>query len=302
MCGDFSSSTYLESAESGYEFVRKHNTTFANDGRENIVDDYCALCAATELYKATGKQYYKVESDRFASSLVSRLHTNQDHSDYWRADDTDRPFFHAADAGLPLVSLLSYLEIADQERRAAVIETVRKSLEFELRITEHVTNPFGYARQYVQNIEGERRDSFFFPHRTETKSWWQGENARLGSLAAAARLAAPHFRDDPAFQKKLHAYARNQLNWILGLNPFDVCMLSGSGRNNPFYMFFGSYQYVPSPGGICNGITASQKNEHDIDFNLTWEETGEDNDWRWVEQWLPHSSWFLVAVSAMNLE
>ena len=97
--------------------------------------------------------------------------------------------------------------------------------------------------------------------------------------------------------KKLDKYADDQLNWILGLNPFDVCMLYGKGRNNPEYMFFGSWQYTCMPGGISNGITAGLNNGHDIDFNIPYSVIGKDYDWRWTEQWLPHDSWFLMAVS-----
>jgi hypothetical protein len=25
--------------------------------------------------------------------------------------------------------------------------------------------------------------------------------------------------------------------------------------------------------------------------------TGNDEDWRWTEQWLPHAAWYLYAVS-----
>ena len=74
-------------------------------------------------------------------------------------------------------------------------------------------------------------------------------------------------------------------------------MLQGAGRNNPAYMFFKSYEYTNAPGGIVNGITSGFSDENDIDFNLTVDQTGADNDWRWGEQWLPHASWFLLAVS-----
>jgi len=127
--------------------------------------------------------------------------------------------------------------------------------------------------------------------------WWQGENARLASLATAARLAAPHYKDDPAFQRQLETYATNQLNWILGLNPFDSSMLNGAGRNNPRYMFFASYEFTNAPGGISNGITSGFKDESDIDYNLTYKQTGGDNDWRWGEQWIPHDAWYLLAVA-----
>jgi hypothetical protein len=170
-------------------------------------------------------------------------------------------------------------------------------MTFELNVTSESTNPFGYARQLVQSKDGSRRSAYFFPHDTETQEWWQGENARLGSLASAARIAIPYLKEDPDFQAKLKIYAQDQLNWILGMNPFDSCMLHGTGRNNPWYMFFNYYEYFNCPGGIVNGITAGLNDPNDIDFNLLYAETGKDNDWRWGEQWLPHSSWYLLAIA-----
>jgi hypothetical protein len=269
-----------------------------NDGKENILDDYCALEAATALYGVTKKPIYKSAADRRARGLAARLVTSGPHKDYWRADDGDRPFFHAADAGLPVVSLLDYAEVADAEGRTRALDAVRRAMAFELAVTAEVPNPFGYARQLVESPSRGRRTSFFFPHDTETAPWWQGENARLGSLATAARLAARRFADDPAFADRLRAYAQRQLDWILGLNPFDASMLQGSGRNNPPYMFFDSWEYTNAPGGIVNGITSGFSDEDDIDLSVPFARTGADHDWRWGEQWLPHASWFLLAVAA----
>jgi Glycosyl hydrolase family 9/Cellulase N-terminal ig-like domain len=295
--GDFASAEYLAAAEGAFAFLEKNNLSFAGDGKENIVDDYCALTAATELYKATHRPVYKAAADRRAANLVARLVPRGPHGSYWRADDGDRPFFHPADAGMPVVSLIAYLDVADPAARGAVLEAVRKAMTFELDVTAEVANPFGYARQLVQGKGGARRTSFFFPHDSETAPWWQGENARLGSLATAATLAAERFTGDPTFRGRLLSYAASQLDWILGLNPFDASMLHGSGYNNPPYRFFDSYEYTNAPGGICNGITSGFRDEEDIDFNLTVAETGADNDWRWGEQWLPHASWFLLAVA-----
>ena len=296
--GEYRNADYLKAAEDAFAYLEKNNLKMVNDGKENIVDDYCALTAATELFRATKKQVYKEAADRRAHSLLSRLTVNASYQNYWRADDHDRPFFHASDAGFPVVSLLYYSEIADPEIRQQVLETVKKSLTFELAVTGEVANPFGYARQLVQDKTGARRTSFFFPHNTEAAPWWQGENARLASLATAARLASKHFESDPEFCAKLNVYAANQLNWILGLNPFDSSMLYGVGRNNPQYLFFDSWEFTNAPGGISNGITSGFRDEKDIDFNLTYKQTGADNDWRWQEQWLPHGSWYLLAVSS----
>jgi hypothetical protein len=198
------------------------------------------------------------------------------------------------------LSLLDYYDIANPTNQSAVLATVRKSLGFELAVTREVTNPFGYARQLVQSTNGFRRSAFFFPHDTETGMWWQGENARLSSLAAAARRAAYYFPNDPQFQHQLQVYAWDQLNWILGENPYDSCMMQGVGRNNIFYMYFESYEYYNAPGGICNGITSGHANPNDIDYNVGFAVTGKDEDWRWGEQWLPHAAWYLYALTSRN--
>jgi hypothetical protein len=296
LSGDFGPEVYLHTAEAAFDFLEANNLSFTNDGQENILDDYCALLAAVELFKVAKKRKYMDAAQRRAGSLMDRLMPEGNYPGYWRADETDRPFFHASDAGLPVVSLLEYARIAPAAEQKRILERVERSLSFELNVTREVSNPFGYSRQLVQSKGGTRRTSFFFPHDTEAAPWWQGENARLASLAAAARLAAPYFGSKPEFQQQLEAFAVDQLNWILGLNPFDACMLDGSGRNNPEYLYFDSHAYSNCPGGICNGITAGMRDEEDIDFLLTI--PGEDHGWRWGEQWLPHASWYLLAVAA----
>lgn len=293
--GDFNNSKYLEVAEQVFKYLENHNLELTNDGIENIVDDYCALIASTELYKATKKNIYKISADKSAESLMNRLVSKGKYHNYWRADENKRSFFHASDAGLPIVSLIKYLEITDDKE--AVLNTIKKSLEFEIDVTLEVKNPFGYSRQVIETKNKGFKSSFFFPHDSETAPWWQGENARLSSIATAAYMAKPHFSSNKEFTSKLESLAINQLDWILGKNPFDSCMMQGKGRNNVQYLFFESYEYSPAPGGIVNGITSGLYDENDIDFNRGYLETGEDNDWRWAEQWLPHATWYLLAIS-----
>ena len=299
--GEYKNADYLKAAEEAFDFLEKNNLKLINDGKENIVDDYCALTAATELYRATKKDVYKAAADKRAASLMARLITSGTWANYWRADTADRPFFHASDAGFPVVSLLYYAEITSPEMQTKVRDSVKKSLAFQLALNNEVNNPFNYARQLTQDKDGKRRTAFFFPHNSEVAPWWQGENARLASLAAAARLAARHYPSDPDFQRQLRSFATSQLDWILGLNPFDSSMMYGVGRNNVQYMFFDSWEFTNAPGGISNGITSGFHDEDDIDYNLTYKQTGgADNDWRWQEQWLPHGAWFVLAVSSQE--
>ncbi|MBB5342962.1 glycoside hydrolase family 9 protein [Tunturibacter empetritectus] len=295
--GDLPRTEYLRAAEEAFQFLDAHNRELLNDRKENILDDYCALMAATELYRATTKESYRLAADRRALHLMERLATAEGRRNFWRADDGSRPYFHPSDAGLPVVSLLEYAQIALPDAQQHVRSVVERSLRFELGVTSEVNNPFGYARQLVRMGDGRVRSAFFFPHDTEAAPWWQGEDARLASLAAAARMAAPLFADDPAFQSQLQEYAWNQLHWILGRNPFDASMLMGSGHGNAPYMFFHSYKYTSAPGSILNGITAAADDEDGIAFNEGYAVTGKDEDWRWTEQWLPHAAWYLYAVS-----
>lgn len=295
--GDFTHLDYLRAAQDAYRFLDAHNKALLNDGVENIVDDYCALLAATELYRATRDETWRHAADRRAQSLMARLVTHDGQAGYWRADAGTRPFFHPTDAGLPVVALLEYDLIATPAQQSAVRDAVRRSLGYELHVTDEVNNPFGYARQFLRMGNGTLRTAFFFPHDSEAAPWWQGENARIASLAAAARMAEPLFPDDPAFQAKLENYAWHQLHWILGRNPYNTSMLMGSGQRNAQYMFFRSYEYTSAPGAIINGITAGLDDEDGIAFNLGYAQTGRDDDWRWTEQWLPHDAWYLYAVS-----
>ncbi|WP_260392325.1 glycoside hydrolase family 9 protein, partial [Aeromonas hydrophila] len=87
-------------------------------------------------------------------------------------------------------------------------------------------NPFTLARQYVKGVDEAPRVSFFMPHHNESGYWWQGENARLASLAAMAFAAAAQL---PRQRKPLLTFGQHQLDWILGQNPFNACMLAGPG-------------------------------------------------------------------------
>ena len=193
--GDYSNADYLAAAEDAFAFLEKENPKMDYDGKENILDDYCALMAAAELFRVTHKDVYQKAAEKRAGSLVNRLTGWKSYQNYWRADGKDRPFFHAADAGLPVVSLLNYYPLASHELQAKIKNTVKLSMEFELTVTAEVNNPFGYSRQLVQDTLGNRRTSFFFPHGSDAAPWWQGDDARIASMATAARMAAELFKD-----------------------------------------------------------------------------------------------------------
>ncbi|EHR0800688.1 glycoside hydrolase family 9 protein [Vibrio parahaemolyticus] len=293
--GEYDQQKYRNAAENGYWHLKEHNTQYLNDGEENIIDEYCALLASVELFKATKETRYLEESRLWAQRLVARQMSDEQIQHFWSANqDGSRPYFHAAEAGLPGIALCEYLAIeGDSVQTESVKRIVNRACEFEIKISNKVTNPFGYPRQYVKGVNESKRDAFFVAHNNESGYWWQGENARLGSLATMAYLAQPHITSQK-IQQQLSVFAQDALNWIVGLNPYDMCMLDGHGRNNPDYL--PQYGFFNAKGGVCNGITGGFEDEEDIAFNPPAQKDDMLQNWRWGEQWIPHGAWYLLAI------
>lgn len=292
--GDFTSKQYLDGAKRAYAHLLINNTKYDDDGKENIIDDYCALMAATELWIATNENFYKDEARKWAHKLENRM-TDKG---WFRSNDANRPFWHAADAGLPVVALTRYLKKeSDSKERTAAENVIKKALEYNLAVTNNVANPFGYARQSFL-FNDKIQDGFFIPHDNETGWWWQGENARLASLATAAIEGGKSIslQKNNSIKKSLDLYASQQLSWILGCNPYSMCFLYKFGENNVPYMH-SNYGHGSEKGGISNGITGKDGNGDGSGIDFKMEDKG--NEWRWTEQWIPHSAWFLQAITAM---
>jgi hypothetical protein len=95
----------------------------------------------------------------------------------------------------------------------------------------------------------------------------------------------------------LAGFANDQISWILGENPYNVCFMFQFGERNVPHMS-AMFGHGSGRGGISNGITGRDGNPDGsgIDFRMH----ADGDEWRWTEQWLPHAAWFLQAVAAMS--
>lgn len=289
---------HLKSAGNGYA---TKNLEYCNDHKENIIDYYCGILAATELYRATQNAVYLQD----AANYVTKLLSLQD-AQGWLASDyaKNRPFYHAADEGMPLFVLAEYMNISNS-KNTEIKTFAEKWIKWQYNLSTKVSNPFLYTRQntkawkYSGGLQA-AKESFFVPQSNETEYWWQGENARLASLTASwVTISRAINKNYNIGEDSISQIAIAQLDWILGKNPFDVCMITG----------FGTKTYPPYNGkinlngGICNGIAAGGTDETEIAW-MPYDNSNANGDawqnWRWVEQWLPHDSWYLLAVSAIS--
>lgn len=315
--GDFTSQQYLAAAVKGFEHLQEKqkingNCEYCDDGKENIIDDYTALMAATELYSAgasSEKHDYYNEALKRAEHLIDRL---SDEGFFWSDDAKTRPFWHASDAGLPLVALCRFAELAHEmdlcpgggcaSRELPVVkDAISKHLNWLISVTNEVGNPFGYARQTAKT-QNTIKNTFFIPHDNESNYWWQGEDARIASLSAAANFATKILGTSSVSDiKAINKYATDQLDWILGKNPYGVCMMYKKGKKNPA-IYNGTSDYDATlEGGIANGISGLKEDGSGIvwdDVAAIGKSEEPWNNWRWIEQWLPHSTWYLMALTA----
>jgi hypothetical protein len=251
--------------------------------------------AAVELYRVTSEKIYLQAARGRADNLILRLSP----TGYYRANAGGRPFWHASDAGLPDIALLEYFKIeSDALLKQKAAKAIARNLLYQLSVTGKAHNPFGYAKGHLL-YNNKIKESFFLNHKNETGYWWQGENARIASLSAAAALGCSVLRDyiNKVKRKELAEFSENQLNWILGLNPFDVCFMDGTGSLNPPSYGHSKPQHSTLPGGIANGVTG----KFDDGSGIRWFDGKGQDRWRWIEQWLPHSTWYMMAIVTDSL-
>lgn len=298
--GEFSAEQYLDDAKRAFEHLKDNNLKYCDDGKENIIDEYTSLVAAVELHKVTSDQAYLSYARLRAKQITSRLTP----SGWFRADDQgERPYYHAVEAGLPVLALLLYREIeTDLEIRQATLKAATKAMQHQLTLNSEVPNPFNYPRQNFRTFDYENQkytsgpmSGFFIPHQNETGYWWQGESARLASISAAAYTTAEALEGQTSYDNELVSslryLAQNNLDWIMGRNPYGLCMLYGFGDDNPKYSKSGGKMVK---GGISNGITG--KSDDPEGRGIDWMAGTVNTNWRWVEQWTPHGAWFVYAL------
>ncbi|MDR1643110.1 MAG: glycoside hydrolase family 9 protein [Clostridiales bacterium] len=290
--GAFTQKEYLNAAFLAFNHLISENSRHVNDQTWNILDWQCALLGAVEIYKASNDPSILEKARSLAKSLLSLMTAVNPYPGRW-FESPGSLFFHPSDEGLPIIALLEYASIeTDPALKEISVSAAADAMRYLISLSQSAPNPFGYPR-FLKSPDEPR---FFFPHDTVAAPWWQGENARLASLASAARLTSKFSAFlSPDFIAQLKVFGQNQRNWIFGLNHFDSCMMEGYGRNNIQYFYKNRYDFTNCPGGICNGITAGLSG-NGIEF-ITKPTAEVDDNWRWAEQWLPHAGWMMLYLA-----
>jgi len=117
--------------------------------------------------------------------------------------------------------------------------------------------------------------------------WWVGINSNLASAGVGLMKASKVLRDD-----RLKAVAQKQLDWIIGVNPFNSSTIEMVGHNQPKH--FPGSTFLPNvpvlPGAVLNGLGGDA---------MDVPQKGE-GDWQISEYWTPmvaYTLWLMAEIS-----
>jgi len=260
---------YLASARKHWDYALTHRGA----GEQFLID-------ALYFYEATGDEKVYGEVTR----LVSNLLKGQIKEGPWRGGfgDPKAPATDLVNMGVrPAALALFALKHPDDPLSVQVRDFLKNYLRFCEAISD---NPFGITRL----MHGEE-PNYLFPR----GGWAVGNDSQYLSQAWAACLANRVVPDE-----RWLAYAERQLDWVLGLNPLNVCLMEAAGSINlPTYHH--RYVMIPNnprgavPGAVVNGIVGTDPyhdSPHvDMDpFPLA--------EYECNEPWLPHNAFFVLAI------
>jgi hypothetical protein len=178
------------------------------------------------------------------------------------------------------------LQYEDDPLRPQIVDAMRRYFEFCLSRTD---NPFGLSRQGTEEPEA----SFFHP------TVGLGVNFWLLSRAWAA-LLIHQLTNDP----RAVVYATDQIDWVLGKNPLNLCMFEGRGELNPpryhhRYNMIAGQERGAVPGAIANGMVRDMGIADRPGFDMS-RGGARPPSFRTSEPWLVHNMFYLLAASALD--
>jgi hypothetical protein len=260
------SNDYVDRARRLWEYSTKDNGGVGNS---------LLFFGTLELHRATGDARYKEHADKSVDDFFQKQRPNGSYP----GDSGDHGDWTAA-------ALASFaLQYPDDPKTAKIRESLMKYLDFCLGRTDSV---FGLTLQAIEN----GKDIYFHPTVAFGVNFWV-----LGRAWAAAlihRLTG----DERAL-----TYAMNQLDWVFGKNPTNLCMFEGLGVFNP-PRYHHRYNQIPGkergavPGAIANGFVQDLGLADRPGFDLS---TGPNRSpsYRTSEPFLVHNVTHLLAVSAL---
>ncbi|MBK8881551.1 MAG: glycoside hydrolase family 9 protein [Bacteroidales bacterium] len=255
-----------------------------------------SIQASLELYKTTRQDIYKNFAVDQASKL-KKLQVNSVGSElngFFNTSSSDnQPYKNIWQGCLEFISVCDLIETFPLHEDAPVWKEMisgyaNNYLAFISQKNSFGIIPFGLYTD--KDPGGDRKvGSYWYRYFMQPDpEWWVGINSNIASAGIGLIKAAGILKDE-----KLKAVAQKQLDWIIGVNPFNSSTIEMVGHNQPKH--FPGSTFLPDvpvlPGAVLNGLGG----------DIADQPQKGDGDWQISEYWTPmvaHTLWLMAEISA----
>ena len=256
-----------------------------------------SIQAAIEMYKTTNQDIYK----NFAVAQAAELKKLQAKKQevgvggfFYTSLSSQEPYKHIWWGCFEFISLCDLIEIFPDHKDVPILKEMISDYANQYLSFFSQRNSFGiiaYGLFSKQDPGGNRKaGNYWYRYFMQPElRWYVGINANIAS-AGIGLLKAGRILNDP----KLKAIAQKQLDWILGVNPFNSSTMIQVGYNNPVRFINGGEFRPPVPlltGAVMNGLTGDHNDQPDLIIK---------NNWQQSEYWTPmvaFTSWLMAEIS-----
>ena len=256
-----------------------------------------SIQAAIEMYKTTKDDVYKNFAAAQAVELIKLQAKNQEGGIggfFFTSSTLQEPYKHIWWGCFEFISICDLIDLFPAHKDVPMWREMITMYANQYYLFMSQKNSFGiipYGLFTKQDPGGDRKvGNYWYRYFMQPElSWWVGINSNIASAGVGLMKAGRILNDS-----KLKALAQKQLDWILGVNPFNSSTMISVGYNNPVRFINGGEFRPPVPllsGAVMNGLGG----DHNDQPNLI-----EKNNWQQSEYWTPmvaFTSWLMAEIS-----
>lgn len=277
--------------------IKCFNWCIKNNKSTNAGTIGASIQASIEMYKTTRQDIYKNFAVEQASQLKKLQVNNQDGSVggfFYTASADQEPYKNISRGCLEFISMCDLIKTFPMHKDVPIWKEMITNYANQYLLLMSQKNSFGiipYGLFFKQDPGGNRKvGKYWYRYFMHPKlSWWVGINANLAS-AGVGLIKAASILNDP----KLKALGQKQLDWIIGVNPFNSSTIVSVGYNQPVRMINGS-EFRPAtpvlPGAVMNGLGGNKDDQPNLILK---------NNYNQSEYWTPmvaYTIWLMAEIS-----
>jgi hypothetical protein len=253
-----------------------------------------SIQASSELYKTTGQDIYK----NFAAEQASQLKKLQADiqkggiGGYFFTSSSDQePYKNISEGCLAFISLCDLVDLFPSHKDVPLWKEMIANYSIQYLMLMSQRNSFGiipYGLFSKEDPGGNRKiGNYWYRYFMQPDlDWWVGINSNIASAGVGLVKAAAILNDS-----RLKTVAQKQLDWIIGVNPFNSSTIESVGYNQPKH--FGGSTFLPSTpvlaGAVLNGLGGDNSDQPDIG----------NGNWQISEYWTPMVSFTLWLMAEL---